>query len=99
MAVRCFWESMRLAPTHRRATFQLGQMLRALDHPAAEVVEARAMQLIQLTQLIDRVLIAESRFDEPHLQTARLLEQFRQWIPSDCPGTRSRGLTLPSARG
>lgn len=80
MAARCFWESIRRAPTNRRATFQLGQVLRSLNHPASEVVERRSKQLIQLTQRIDQSLRANSQREEPIREIALLLEQIgRLW--------------------
>lgn len=80
MAARCFWEAIRRAPTHRRATFQLGQVLRSLNHPASDAVEARSRQLIELTQQFDRILRTESRVDEPFRKTCLLLEQMgRIW--------------------
>ncbi len=80
IAARCFWQAIRLAPTHRRATFQLGQVLRSLHHPACAMIEARSKQLIQLTQLMDQVLRTESQHDEPFRGSALLLEQMgRIW--------------------
>jgi tetratricopeptide (TPR) repeat protein len=74
-AARCFWEAVRIAPTHRRATYQLGQTLRSLGEPGGTEFEERAQQLIQLTQMLDEVLRAESRHHEPYQWTAELLEQ------------------------
>ena len=74
-AARCFWESIRIAPTYRRATFQLGLVLRSLDHPAAEAVETRARQLIELTQHLDAVLRSENLNEAAFCDAALLLEQ------------------------
>lgn len=80
MAARCFWESIRRAPTNRRATFQLGQVLRSLNHPASKAVETRSKQLIQLTQLIDQALRGNSPREGPIRGIINLLEQMgRLW--------------------
>ncbi len=80
MSASCFREAIRLAPTNRRATFQLGQVLRALQHPAADAVEIRSRQLIELTQALDQVLRGKSTRDGPFRRTSLLLEQMgRYW--------------------
>ncbi len=80
MAARCFWESLRRAPTQRRAVFQWGQVLRSLNHPSVEAVEARSKQLIQLTQFFDQSLRSNSQREEPLRGIAELLEQMgRLW--------------------
>jgi tetratricopeptide (TPR) repeat protein/diadenosine tetraphosphatase ApaH/serine/threonine PP2A family protein phosphatase len=79
-AARCFWEVVRQAPTHRRATYQLGQVLTSLKHPGAEAIERQAHQLVQLTQTIDVVLRTEGRYHEPLQRTVELLEGLgRYW--------------------
>lgn len=55
-AARCFWEAVRLAPSYRRATYELSQVLSALGHAAAADFSARAAELTALTQLLDQVL-------------------------------------------
>lgn len=80
IAARCFGEAIRLAPIHRRAMFQLGQVLRSLQHPASEPIEARSKQLIELTQHLDQVLRTKSQQEEPFRRVALLLEQMgRIW--------------------
>lgn len=79
-SARCFWEAVRLAPTHRRAMYQLGLALKALGEEAAGEFLARADLLIQLVQNIDRVLRTEGAYEPPLRETAELLEQMgRVW--------------------
>jgi tetratricopeptide (TPR) repeat protein len=79
VAVTCFGEAIRRAPTHRRAMFQLGQLLRQLNHPAAAMVESRSRQLIELTQHIDRVLRTKSTNEASFRDVTLLLEQMGRW--------------------
>jgi len=79
-AVRCFWEAIRLAPTHRRATYQLGQVLTALGEPSGDEVGRRADQLIQLTQALDGAVRTQFQSEKHFQQAADLLEQMgRVW--------------------
>ena len=78
VAARCFWETLRRVPTDRRATMLLGQQLRILNDPRFKVVENRAKQAIQLTQLLDQVLKKNTK--ESYQEVALLLEQMgRLW--------------------
>ena len=80
MAARCFWASLRVLPTSRRATAQLGQQLRLLEDKNVEVIENRSKQQTELTQLIDQVLRTNSQRIEPIRNVAFLLEQMgRLW--------------------
>ncbi|MCA9061829.1 MAG: VCBS repeat-containing protein [Planctomycetaceae bacterium] len=51
MAARCFWETLRLAPNHRRAMFQLGRTLSELNDPHAAAVSERATVLLEVSDL------------------------------------------------
>ncbi len=55
-ATRCFWESLRLIPEHRRSSYQLGQVLSTLERPEGALFLERSTQLYELSQLLDRVL-------------------------------------------
>lgn len=80
MAARCFWEAIRLAPLHRRATFQLGQALRVLEHPAATAVEARGRDLAHLTQWLDEALATRGNAERPWQEITATLERLgRIW--------------------
>jgi predicted Zn-dependent protease len=70
VAARCFWQAVRLAPTHRRATYQLGQVLVSLGEESGREFGERAEQLIRLTQVLDEILRTEGRRDEPLRRTA-----------------------------
>ncbi|MCA9051547.1 MAG: CRTAC1 family protein, partial [Planctomycetaceae bacterium] len=82
-AVRCFWEAVRIAPVHRRAYYQLSQLLSSYDNAdgeAAEVFAGRAGQLIDLTQAIDDVLRSEGRREDSVRRVARLMRDMgRLW--------------------
>lgn len=75
VAARCFWQAIRLAPTHRRAMYQLGQVLKSLGERSGDAVARRADLLIQLTQTLDQVMRTQSRREHPFQQTTELLEQ------------------------
>jgi tetratricopeptide (TPR) repeat protein len=80
IAVRCFWEAVRLAPTHRRATYQLGQVLAALGEASADSVARQSEELIQLTQAVDSVVRTQFQIESSYRRTAELLEQLgRVW--------------------
>ena len=74
-AARCFWESLRLQPTHRRACSQLSQVLSALDHPAAPDFSARSALMMELGRNLDVVL--RHSFQEPDSarRTIEILEE------------------------
>lgn len=92
MAARCFWQAIQQAPTHRKAMFQLGQVLRSLGHPASEMVESRSRQLIQLTQLIDTAMRTKSQVPEPFRETVVLLEQMGRLWEAAAWGLAARNL-------
>jgi len=80
VAVRCFWEAIRLAPSHRRATYHLGQVLTALGEEAGDVVGRKAEQLIRLTQALDNAVRAQFQSDNSFHEAADVLEQLgRVW--------------------
>ncbi len=80
VAARCFWEAIHLAPSHRRATYHLGQVLTALGEDAGDVVVRKADQLIRLTQIIDHAVRAQFRNDNSFHEAADVLEQLgRVW--------------------
>ncbi|MFP6764278.1 MAG: CRTAC1 family protein, partial [Planctomycetaceae bacterium] len=61
VAARCFWETIRLAPSHRRGNYQLGQVLQILKADGAENFISRASQLALLTQRLNTVLISRGQ--------------------------------------
>lgn len=96
MSACCFREAIRLAPTNRRATFQLGQVLRTLQHPNADAVELRSQQLIELTQTIDQVLRSKSNQDEPFRRISLLLLKMGRFWEAGAWGVVARK-TFPDA--
>lgn len=52
VAARCFWETIRREPTHRRACHQLGQILKALNKPGAQDFIERAEELADVSQSV-----------------------------------------------
>jgi len=79
-AAGAFWKCLRIAPAHRRACYQLGQVLTALDHPAAQEFTQRAQQMIALSQTLDNVLRYEGKRWDYLQQASSLLEEMgRYW--------------------
>ena len=81
VAALCFWQAVRIAPTHRRANYQLGQVLTSLGEPAGEDFSDRAAHFSALTQALDDVLksrghniVAMRRVTELMETTGRLRE-------------------------
>lgn len=79
-AARCFWETLRRIPEHRRATYQLGQVMGSLGMDGAEEVAARATKLFELTQMLDQVLRSRGRDPVAVRRVAELTEETgRYW--------------------
>lgn len=79
-AARCFWESIRIAPSHRRSSYHLGQCLELLGDDAASVFLQRAADLSELTQLLDTVLRSGGRDEKSFEKATRLLKDAgRMW--------------------
>ncbi len=89
VAARCFWETVRRAPNHRRATYQLGQTLislretgesaaAAIDATDAESFAARARSLNSLSQILEKVHSSEGRSEPAVRRTISLLEETGQ---------------------
>ncbi|MBD3675012.1 MAG: VCBS repeat-containing protein [Planctomycetaceae bacterium] len=55
MAIRCFWESVRLEPTHRRALSNLSQSLNSTENPAAGEFSERTRQFNEISRLLNQV--------------------------------------------
>lgn len=79
-AARCLWNVLKQVPTHRRATYQLGQVLSTLSHPAGQEFSQRAALLFELTQVLDSVLNSRGR-NESAVRRATLLlhDSGRMW--------------------
>ncbi|MFO1062679.1 MAG: FG-GAP-like repeat-containing protein [Pirellulales bacterium] len=80
LAAGCFAIAVTLAPEHRRATYQLGQMLSQLKAPEAEAFMARARNQADLGLLLDRVLSSRGQDEDALLKVTELSERTgRMW--------------------
>jgi tetratricopeptide (TPR) repeat protein len=79
-AARCFWEAAREFPLHRRAVYQLSQVLGPLDSAKAQAFSRRAQQLRDHAQALEQMLIHWGK-DQAEIQrmTNLLVEMGRQW--------------------
>jgi len=81
VAARCFGETLWIVPQHRRATFQLSQVLVTLrDHAGADFVE-RSRRQFELTHELDLVLKAKTKQNEQVFEriVAHLEASGRHW--------------------
>ncbi len=74
-AARCFWETLRRVPVHRRANYHLGQVLDSLDDPRSEEFLARSGRQFELTHLFDVVLKRKGDGEAALKRIVELLEQ------------------------
>ncbi|MEP3479521.1 MAG: FG-GAP-like repeat-containing protein [Fuerstiella sp.] len=74
VAADCFLHAVKLCPFHRQAFYLLGQSYTGLKSPHAAAVVNYAERLIQLTQVIDKVLTSEGFNYHAVRKTAELLE-------------------------
>ncbi|MBL8819331.1 MAG: VCBS repeat-containing protein [Planctomyces sp.] len=70
-AARCFWEVVRKSPTHRKAMYQLGQVLQTSHPEAAIAFSERAEQLHEYSELLEKVLNSAGKDPD---QVKRLIE-------------------------
>ena len=61
VATRCFWETVRRAPSHRRGNYQLGQVLKITQTTGADEFIQRASQLARLTQQFNTLLTSRGQ--------------------------------------
>lgn len=74
VAARCFWETVVRDPTHRRANYQLSQVLAALHDPAAPEFATRSGQFFELSQALDNVLRSHGQDEHAVHRIVELLE-------------------------
>jgi tetratricopeptide (TPR) repeat protein len=97
VAARCFWETVRRIPTHRRGNYHLGQVLIALGETSGEEFAARSGQLFELTSLLDRVLSTRGRDQSALRRVMELTEDVgRVWEAGAWATTAAR--LFPQAR-
>ncbi len=75
VAARCFWETVRQSPVHRRACFQLGQVLAPLNAEASAAFSERAAQLKEYAEVTEQVLIHRGSEPEQFSRMVTLLAQ------------------------
>jgi tetratricopeptide (TPR) repeat protein len=96
VASRCFWELVRIAPTHRRGNYQLGQVLVALGESSGAEFAERAAQLNELGQAFDNVLRRKGQDEVALHRVVELLESTgRFWEACGWAALASR--TYPAA--
>lgn len=79
-AARCFWQTLRLAPEHRRGNYQLAQALSSLEAEGAAEFAERASQLFELTQTLDLILRSRGESEAGLRRAAELMESMgRHW--------------------
>jgi tetratricopeptide (TPR) repeat protein len=74
VAARCFWETVRRDPTHRRGNYQLGQVLAALNAPSAAEFAKRSSQFYELSRALDEVLRSHGQDERPVSRVTELME-------------------------
>ncbi len=74
LAAGCFAIAVSKIPEHRRANYQLGQMLTQLGAPGAEAFVQRAKWQAELGQMLDQVL-ASRGLDEPRVRKVAELSE------------------------
>jgi tetratricopeptide (TPR) repeat protein len=73
-------QSLTLAPEHRLACYQLGQVLQSLQHPDAQVALDRGLQLVELRTLVDDAIAARGRHEPSMTRIVDSLEAMgRLW--------------------
>lgn len=72
-AIRCFWETIKKDPLHRRAMYQLGQCLSGLDLAASQDFSGRSDSMAACEVITERVLIDHGQKTEEFQQLIRIL--------------------------
>jgi thioredoxin-like negative regulator of GroEL len=105
VAARCFWETIRKDPIHRRAFYQLGQVMSSVDKTASDVFLERSAQLQDYANLLESVLIDEGKDRSKYQRMVNLLiEMGRSWeawawvsMESQLTGNDNSSLELPAS--
>ena len=75
VAARCFWETVRMQPEHRRGNYNLGQVLVALDEPGGHEFSERSLIYFNLTKILDEVLLTDGQNESAVRKACELLEE------------------------
>jgi tetratricopeptide (TPR) repeat protein len=96
VAARCFWEAVRLGPSHRRANYHLGQVVVALGETSGSEFSERANALYKLTHSVDDAVRSKGQ-DESNIQRiVELMESVgRYW--EACGWAAWAGKTFPGS--
>ncbi|MBW3540938.1 MAG: VCBS repeat-containing protein [Planctomycetes bacterium] len=81
VAARCFWETVRRVPSHRRGHYELGQVLISLgDAERAEPFLQRSRRKFALTQALDDALRSRGQNEKALRRIAELMDELgRPW--------------------
>lgn len=80
MAARCFMESLKVVPLHRRANYELGIVLARLNIPEAKQFSQRARELLELSTLLTQAKKSEGTNEDAMQKIVKALEGFdRYW--------------------
>lgn len=80
VAAGCFARAVDLCPEHRRATYQLGQSLVALDNPNAVLFVERATRQMELSRVLDEVLNSRGASRKAVRKAAELSEGLGRFL-------------------
>ena len=91
VAAACFWHTVKLAPVHRRGTYQLGQILNALGETSGSDFADRSAKLFELSQLLDEVLRSKGENERAMQRVTELMEDMgRVWEACAWAGMSTR---------
>jgi tetratricopeptide (TPR) repeat protein len=74
VAARCSWEAVRIAPSHRRGNYQLGQVLTVLKKDSAKFFIDRGARLLALTSELNDVVKSDGRHEPSVRSSVGILE-------------------------
>ncbi|HVV99846.1 MAG TPA: tetratricopeptide repeat protein, partial [Planctomycetaceae bacterium] len=75
VAARCFWEAVHRAPVHRRATYQLGQVLVSLGENSGRDFAGLSSKYYELGHELDQVLRSGGHYEAAVHRTTDLLDE------------------------
>ena len=95
-AARCFWAAIGQVPVHKRANYQLGQVLSLLKDPSAGDFEQLAARQFDLTRYLDQVLRAKGRNEKALRQIVDVMEETGRFWEA-CAWAETAGRYYPEA--
>jgi tetratricopeptide (TPR) repeat protein len=101
VAARCFWETVKRAPNHRRGTYQLGQVLIALGETSGHEFADRSGKLFELTAALTAIQESRGQNEAAVKRVAELMVELgRLWEASGWVAWAARefrGATWPAS--